>query len=211
MGLLLLICKVVKDIIWIKKQFSLATLTLKILQDQLFNPLLGADHILKHNGSGSHRESCLEHGKRNLKLCGLAACVLPGDSVCWDPAHLGFLLIAAGVFLSSWGDSFNFCRSALSTCWSICRVPGAKFQNASVKEDPFPSSHSTSPQLPTPNPGPCLMCPFDSAWYQATSEFLRPCNPAYKLHFASRTECSPPVTSGHLLYLFLTICVGKRL
>lgn len=51
MGLLLLICKLFKDIVGIKKQFSLATqpLTLKILQDHLFNPFLGADHILKHN------------------------------------------------------------------------------------------------------------------------------------------------------------------
>lgn len=57
MRMLLLICELFKVIIVIKKQFSLATLTLKILQDQLFNPFLGASHILKHIGYGSHRES----------------------------------------------------------------------------------------------------------------------------------------------------------
>lgn len=57
MGMLLLICELFKAIIVIKKQFSLATLTLRILQDQLFNPVFGANHILKHNGCGSPRES----------------------------------------------------------------------------------------------------------------------------------------------------------
>lgn len=56
MRMLLLICELFKAIIVINKQFSLAALTLKILQDQVFNPFLGVNNILKHNGHRSHWE-----------------------------------------------------------------------------------------------------------------------------------------------------------
>lgn len=83
---------VIKVIIVIKKQFSLATLTLKILQDQLFNPFLGASHILKHNGYGSHRESWVWNMEKQIWSC------VVQQPVCWGPAHLGSLHIAAGYF-----------------------------------------------------------------------------------------------------------------
>lgn len=54
MRMLPLICELFKAIIVIKKQFSLATLTLKL---KLFNPFLGANYILKCNDCRSHGES----------------------------------------------------------------------------------------------------------------------------------------------------------
>lgn len=56
MRMLLLICELFKAVV-ITKQFSLATLTQKILQDQLFNSFLGANHILKCDDCRSHGES----------------------------------------------------------------------------------------------------------------------------------------------------------
>lgn len=56
MRMSLLICELFKAVV-ITKQFSLATLTQKILQDQLFNSFLGANHILKCDDCRSNGES----------------------------------------------------------------------------------------------------------------------------------------------------------
>lgn len=133
--MLLLICELFKPITVIKKQFSLATLTLRYYKISSLTSFLGLITFLSIMAMEVIGKG--EYGTWENR-----------SVWCWGPAHLASLHIAARVFLSSQADNFSY---KLLACWPVCMVPG-KFQNVTVNEDLLPvdlfqlSSHSISPQ-----------------------------------------------------------------
>lgn len=162
MRMLLLICELFKVIIVIKKQFSLATLTLKILQDQLFNPFLGASHILKHNGYGSHWESWVWNMGKQIWSC------VVQQPVCWGPAHLGSLHIAAGYF-------YHLGQITSTAIPLPCWLAGSrKVPKCHCKWRSFPSE-SLPPVLPLHQP--IALSPGLPSIVPGIKLLLRPCTP----------------------------------